>query len=116
MHALYARLKKDSMQAWLDRESLAPGADWEDEIRKAILGSDVAIVCLSRHFNGQGGYRRKELRIALEKADVLPEGRVFIIPARLEKCEMPKRLRDLQRVDLFEAGGYKKLVGALRSH
>jgi len=114
IHALYSRLKKDGVEAWLDQESLLPGQDWEHEIRKAILMSDVIIVFLSRHFNGQTGYRQEELRIALEKANILPEDEIFIIPARLEKCDMPKRLRGLQRVDLFEADGYRKLMRTLR--
>ena len=114
VHALYARLKRDGVDAWLDKESLVPGADWERAIREAILKSDMVVVCLSRHFSGQRGYRQEELRIALEKADFLAEDQIFIIPARLEKCATPKRLRGLQRVDLFEAGGYRKLIGVLQ--
>ncbi|MBU4226517.1 MAG: toll/interleukin-1 receptor domain-containing protein [Chloroflexi bacterium] len=35
MRALYSRLKKDGVDAWLDKESLLPSADWAYEIRKA---------------------------------------------------------------------------------
>lgn len=114
VHALYVRLKKDGMDVWLDSEKLIPGQDWEHEIRKAIIRSQVVIVCLSRHFNKQKGYRHEELKIALEKADSLPDDGIFIIPARLEKCDLPNSLRHLHRVDLFEADGYKKLMQALR--
>jgi hypothetical protein len=34
MKALYTRLIKDSVDAWLDREKLLLGQDWELEIRK----------------------------------------------------------------------------------
>lgn len=101
------------MNAWIDAERLQPGQDWQHEIRKAILKSDMVIVCLSRGFNKQQGYRHEELKIALEKAKWL-EDEVFIIPIRLEKCAMPESLRHLYRVDLFEAGGYKKLIRALQ--
>ena len=114
IHALYVRLKKDSVEVWLDSEKLIPGQDWEHEIRKAIIRSQVVIVCLSRHFNKQRGYRHEELKIALEKADALPADEIFIIPARLENCDTPDSLRHLHRVDLFEADGYKKLMQALR--
>lgn len=114
--ALYSRLKKDGMEVWLDTEKLLPGQDWEYEIRKAILKSDIVIICLSRAFNKQHGYRHKELKIALEKAALLPDGEIFIIPARLEKCDLPNSLSHLHRVDLFEADGYKKLMRALRKH
>ncbi len=114
VRSLYNRLTKDGVKAWLDEANLLPGQDWEYEIRKAVRGSDVVIVCLSEQFNRQRGYRQKEVRIALEEASLLPEGQVFIIPARLEECEMPESLRRWQRVDLFEVDGYKKLMRTLR--
>jgi hypothetical protein len=113
VHDLYLRLKKDHMQPWLDRENLLPGQNWRIEIRRAILRSDVVIVCLSRGFDQKMGFRHEEINIALEKASLFPAGEICIIPVRLEKCEMPESLRHLHRVDLFEEGGYKKLVHAL---
>ena len=114
VHKLYERLVKDGLNAWLDAERLQPGQDWQNEIRNALLKCDVVLVCLSRSFDKQQGYRHEELKLALEKADFLPDDEVFIIPVRLEKCVMPESLRHLHRVDLFKAGGYKKLVRALR--
>ncbi len=111
---LYQRILKEGVDVWLDREKILPGQDWQYEIHRAIQASDMVIVCLSRQFNKQGGYRHEELKIALAKARSLPEGRGFLIPARLEKCDLPESLRRWQRVDLFEAQGYKKLVYALR--
>jgi hypothetical protein len=112
--ALYNYLLRYGMAAWLDNEELEAGQDWEYEIRRAIRRSDVVIVCLSQQFSKQRGYRQKELRIALDEASLLPEGEIFIIPVRLEECEMPESLRRWQRVDLFEDGGYRKLIRALR--
>ena len=111
-----SRLKKNGMDVWLDRENLQPGQNWEHEIRKAILKSDVVVVCLSKEFNKQKGFRHEELKIALEKENLIPGDEIFIIPVRLEKCDMPKSLRHLHRVDLFERGGYKRLIRALRKH
>jgi hypothetical protein len=74
----------------------------------------MVIVCLSRAFDQRQGYRHEELKLALEKAHFLPDGDVFIIPVRLEDCEMPESLRRLHRVDLFNAGGYGRLLRALR--
>ena len=114
VHKLYTRLIKDGIHAWLDAENLQPGQDWQSEIRKAILQSDVILVCLSQGFDKQHGYRHEELKIALEKAKLLIGDEIFIIPVRLEKCDMPESLRHLQRVDLFKPGGFKKLLNSLR--
>lgn len=110
---LHRRISREGADVWLDREKILPGQDWQYEIRKAIQNSDIVVVCLSRRFSKQGGYRHEELKIALAKARSLPEGKCFIIPALLERCDLPDALRRWQRVDLFEARGYKKLVSAL---
>ena len=114
VHKLYRRIHKDGIDIWLDVEKLQPGQNWKYEIRKAILKRDIVIVCLSQAFNKQHGYRHEELKLALKKATLFPEGDIFIIPARLENCDLPDALRHLHRVDLFEANGYRKLLQALR--
>jgi len=111
---LYLRLTKDGVDAWLDKEKLLPGQDWELEIRKAVREADVVVVCLSKQFN-QAGFRQKEVRLALDTAMEKPEGEIFIIPARLEECENLESLRKWQWVDLFEDNGYERLMRALRT-
>jgi hypothetical protein len=111
---LYQRLIKDGIDAWLDKEKLIPGQDWELEIRKAVREADVIVVCLSKQFN-QAGFRQKEVRLALDTAMEKPEGEIFIIPARLEECENLESLRKWHWVDLFEDDGYERLIRALRA-
>lgn len=111
---LYQRMLDDGVNAWLDVECLQPGQDWKNEIRNAILKCNAVIVCLSNAFDKQPGYRHEELKLALEKANFLPDDEIFIVPVRLEKCDMPESLRHLHRVDLFKSGGYKKLIQTLR--
>ena len=114
VHKLYTRIIRDGISVWLDTEQLQPGQDWQNEIRNALFRSDVVIVCLSRGFNKQQGYRHEELKLALEKANFIPDNDVFIIPVRLEECDMPASLRHLHRVDLFKPGGYKRLIQTLK--
>ena len=113
VHHLYTRLTKAGVKVWLDTKVLMPGQDWKTEIRRAILKSEAVVVCLSRQFNKPKGYRHQELRIALERAVLFPD-ELMVIPARLEECEMPRSLHGLQRVDLFEANGFRMLRHALR--
>jgi hypothetical protein len=111
---LFRYLRREGVDAWLDKEKLLPGVDWDREIRKAVRESDVVVVCLSKNFN-QEGFRQKEVRIALGAAMYKLEGQIFIIPARLEPCEVPENLSKWQWVDLFEEGGRQKLIYALRA-
>jgi len=113
VRGLYTRLTQDGVDAWLDKEKLLPGQDWELEIRKAVREADVVVVCLSKQFN-QAGFRQKEVRLALDTAMEKPEGEIFIIPARLEECNTLESLRRWHWVDLFEDDGYEMLMKALR--
>jgi hypothetical protein len=112
VRALYARLKREGVDVWLDKEKLLPGQDWELEIRKAVREADVVVVCLSKQFN-QAGFRQKEVKLALDTANEKPEGEIFIIPARLEECDNLESLRKWHWVDLFESDGYEMLIRAL---
>src|SRR5512145_2085108 len=111
---LYLRLTKDGVDAWLDKEKLLPGQDWELEIKKAVREADVVVVCLSKQFN-QAGFRQREVRLALDTAMEQPEGEIFIIPARLQECDTPENLQKWQWVDLFKKDGYERLMDALRA-
>ncbi len=113
VRGLYARLIKDGVDAWFDKAKLLPGQDWELEIRKAVREADVVVVCLSKQFN-QAGFRQKEVRLALDTAMEQPEGEIFIIPARLEKCDILESLKRWQWVDLFEKTGYVNLTNVLQ--
>ncbi len=111
---LYKRLLADGIRPWLDEEDLLPGQDWQLEIPRAVRNSDVVLVCLSTESVDKTGYVQKEIKFALDAADERPEGTIFIVPARLDDCVVPERLRKWQWVDLFEADGYDRLLRALQ--
>ena len=113
VRALYTRLKADGIAVWWDEESLIPGANWELEICKAVREADIVVVCLSKQFN-KAGFRHKEVRLALDTAMEQPEDEIFIIPARLDKCDYLESLRPYHGVDLFEPDGYARLMRALQ--
>jgi formylglycine-generating enzyme required for sulfatase activity len=112
---LYRRLCAAGFDPWLNEEKLLPGQDWQLEIPQAVRSSDAVIVCLSSRAVTKRGYVQKEIRYALDVADEQPEGAIFLIPLRLERCDVPHRLRRWQWVDLFHEKGYERLLRALRA-
>jgi hypothetical protein len=112
---LYNQLCNSGVDAWLDEEKLLPGQKWEREIPKAVKNSDVVIVCLSKAAINKSGYVQKEIKYALDIADEKPDDSIFIIPLKLEQCDIPDRLRPLHCVGLFEEHGYERLMLALKS-
>jgi serine/threonine-protein kinase len=114
VHRLYHYLRDRKVDPWLDAEKLLPGQNWKAEIPKALLSSDVIIICLSKNSVDKEGYVQKEIRFALDKALEMPEGRIFLIPARLEECALPESLSTYHYVNLFEEDGYRRLLKSLR--
>ncbi len=108
-------LAEDSIEPWLDEENLLPGQDWVIEIRRAVRSADVVVVCLSSNSINQAGFVQEEIRYALDVADELPMGTIYIIPTRLEECIVPDRLRRWQWVDLFQQHGFARLMNSLRA-
>ena len=111
---LYRQLEKDGVDAWLDSEDLIPGQNWQIEIPAAVQDSDVVLICLSENSVNKEGYVQKEITFALDRAQEMPEGRIFLIPVRLEDCRVPQRLGSFQWVDLFSENGYERLMLALK--
>ncbi len=110
---LYKRLLTDGFDVWLDEEKLMPGQDWDLEIRKAVRNADTVIVCISKDSTTKEGYIQKEIGFALDIADEKPEGTIFLIPVRLEDCEVPNRISRYQWFDLFSRNNYQKLIESL---
>ncbi|HEX5838117.1 MAG TPA: toll/interleukin-1 receptor domain-containing protein [Anaerolineales bacterium] len=116
---LYRQLLATSwIDPWLDEEKLLPGQDWDLEIEKAVEASQAVIVCLSSRSVSKEGYVQKELRKVLDIALEKPEETIFIIPMRLDECELPRRLRAWHYVDYFpperRAWAFQRLTESLR--
>ena len=111
---LHRRLVADGIDVWLDEDKLDPGMDWQFEIAKAVREAHIVIACLSESAINKEGYVQREIRFALDKADEQPEGTIFLIPLRLEACDVPERLSRWQYVNIYEADGYERLMRALR--
>ena len=112
---LYQRLRADGFEPWLDEEDLLPGQDWQHEIPKVVRNADAVVVCLSHGSITKTGYVQKEIKFALDVADEQPEDTIFLIPLKLEECDVPERLSRWQWVDYFDSNGYARLLKALRA-
>jgi formylglycine-generating enzyme required for sulfatase activity len=111
---LYQRLLAEGwIDPWLDEEKLLPGQDWDLEIEKAVEDADAVIVCLSNNSVTKEGYVQKELRKVLDVADEKPVGTIFIIPLRIDDCQVPRRLKVWQWVDYSSSNAYSRLLKSL---
>ena len=111
---LWHQLLERGIQPWFDEEDLVGGEDWELAIKKAVQTSHAILVFLSRKSVTTPGFVHKEIRLALDIADRQPEGAIFIIPLRLDDCQVPERLKTWQWIDQFDPSGSTRLMRALR--
>jgi TIR domain/Protein of unknown function (DUF1566) len=111
---VYRVLVREGYDPWLDEEDLLPGQFWEEEIPNAIRLSDYVLIFFSTVSVTKRGYVQKEFRLALDVLDEIPEGQIFMIPVRVDDCEIPRKFRHLQWCDLFRPDGSRRLVQTLR--
>jgi hypothetical protein len=114
---LFRSLKSAGLDPWLDKEKLLPGQNWPRAIERAIEMSDFFVACFSRLATAKRGHFQSELRYALDCAARLPLGRIFLIPARLDNCDVPVEIRrSIQYVDLFPdwEKGVGRVLAAIR--
>ncbi|AOS83129.1 hypothetical protein BIU88_02600 [Chlorobaculum limnaeum] len=110
---LYNQLTEYGIDPWLDEEDLLPGQDWRLEIPKAVKSSDVVLVCLSNKSTNKAGYIQKEIKYALDVASEQPEDEIYIIPIRLEECDVPEALSRWHWVNLSQQNGFERLMRSL---
>ena len=111
--SIHQFLEKNGLPAWIDVHDLLPGQEWEFEIDSAIRTSKVFIACMSTKSVSKRGFVQSELRKALKVLETTPEGQIYLIPVRLDDCDVPRKLEHLHWVDYFTSDGPARLVSAI---
>jgi hypothetical protein len=110
---LYEKLSNAAYKPWMDTKDILPGEQWRNLIPQAIRQSDFFLVCLSANSIDKRGWIQKEISQALDVLQEKLDHDIYLIPVRLEDCEVPERLREFQWVDLFEKDGWPRLLAAI---
>jgi hypothetical protein len=112
---VFAQLKEAGLDPWLDTHSLLPGENWKAEIERAIRRCDLFICLLSKQSASKRGILQVEIGEALAMRRQKLQDDIYIIPIRLEECDVPEVLRsEIQYVDIFASGGWTLLFKAIR--
>ncbi len=114
---LYGDLKEAGLTPWLDKESLIPGQNWKISIKNAIKNCRYFIPIVSSKSTEKRGFVQKEFKYALDVFDEFPESQVYVLPVRLDDCQIPyEKLKDIEYVDLFPDWnkGLQRLILAMK--
>ncbi len=100
---IHTKLKEHHwIEPWLFSEDILGGQDWKLEINKAMWDAHAIIICLSKSSVDRDGHYQVEISDALEMARKASEGGNFIIPLKLNDCEVPTRLKSPYCLDYFK--------------
>ena len=110
---LYQELRDADFQPWMAKKDLFGGQKWWVSIQEAIRRSDFFLVCLSTNSVDKGGHIEEEIGEALAIWQEKAKDKIYLIPVRLEACEVPENLREIQWVDWFEEDGWIQLLKAI---
>jgi len=111
---LYQKLSNKGFKPWMDKRDILPGERWPSSIQEAIRRSDFFLACLSKNSVDKRGWIQREIREALDILQGMLDSDIYLIPVRLEACEVLERLRDFQWVNLFEENGWARLMKAIQ--
>jgi hypothetical protein len=115
---LYKSLNSEKwIEPWLDIAQLLPGQHWTTVIRQAIDSADIVIIFISNNSINREGFVQREMNFAWERSLEKPKNTIFLIPLRLEDCEVPYDLREKHWVDYFgerKTDTYQALLKSLK--
>lgn len=112
---LYKKLLSEGFKPWIDKVDLLGGQTWELEIKRAIKQSDFFLACFSNKASEKDSFFQKEIKYGLETQAEKREGRIFLVPLKLEECEIPDNIGMLQWIDYYEPDGFSRLLKTIRS-
>jgi formylglycine-generating enzyme required for sulfatase activity len=61
------------------------------------------------------GYVQREMKLALDALQELPEGTIHTIPVRLDDCDVPEPFRRYHYANLFDPRGFERLTQAIHT-
>jgi ActR/RegA family two-component response regulator len=112
---VYDQLENEGFTPWMDMMDIKGGEKWEDVIEQSIKDSIFFLVFISKKSLTRRGFFQKEINYALEIAKKKLKGDIYLIPIRLENCDVPDNLNKFQWIDIFEKDGFERLKHSLYS-
>lgn len=112
---VYQKLFDAGYYPWMDKKDLLPGQNWRIETPKALRAARFVIIFFSKHSVSKEGYVQREFKLALDTLEEKPEGKVYIIPVRLDECEVPDSFGHIHYSDLFEEDGLGLVLKTIKN-
>ncbi|HET9055741.1 MAG TPA: TIR domain-containing protein [Chitinophagaceae bacterium] len=100
-------------EPWLDKKKLLPGQDWNTEIRLALKKADFIVLLLSKTSIAKRGFVQREFKLALEYCEEKLDSDIYIIPCKIDDCEVPDKLSKFQWAELNTPESFEQILSSL---
>lgn len=113
---IYAHLLSEGINPWLDIEEIFGGERFAEKIEKAIEKDITHFLFLNTkdYHNRLQNWARKEIKIALERQDLMPEDVVFTIPVKGDETALPDKLKDFDQIDFNKSDALSQICKTIK--
>lgn len=111
---LYDYLENYGFNPWLDKRKLLPGQLWKLEIQKALKEANYVILLLSEISVQKRGYVQREFKYAIEYFEEKLEDDIYLIPIKINKCEIPDSLSKFQWIEFKDSETFDQILKSLK--
>lgn len=109
---LYDFLLSKNYDPWLDKKKLLVGQEWEFHIQDALHKADFIILLLSKTSVSKRGYVQREFKKALYYCEEKLESDIFIIPIKIDDCDVPFQLQKNQWLE-YHNNAFGQIIEAI---
>lgn len=111
---LHTFLREEGFRPWMDKKDILPGQNWDLTIKKQLEKADFIILMISSISIKKKGYVQEEFKIALDYCKTKEESDIFLIPCKLNDCELPSNLNQYHWVDIDSVDSMQQIAKAIR--
>jgi len=92
-------LKEQGFDPWMDKKNLLPGQNWQYILEDTLKKADFILLLISSNSVSKRGYVQREFKRAVDYCEEKLESDIFVIPVKIDSCEVPTSLRRFHWVE-----------------
>jgi hypothetical protein len=108
-------LLQQGVMTWFIRKDLLAGSHRSKAVAEAIADANRVVVFLSKASEISAAWLQRQLQWALDEQKRKPGQDRFIVPVRLDECQVPAELQEIQWLDAWVEGWCDRLIASLRA-
>jgi hypothetical protein len=110
---IYETLTDNGCAVWMDKKSLVPGQRWREVIENRIRDSQFLLLLCSKEGLARRGFFHAEQNLAWKMQAEIPSDQLYLIPVRINECQLPPHIAELHYLDWRTEEDTKKIMYAI---